>query len=248
VLFTLDVQNGAWKAADRFIRVEAPAMVAAAAAAGGGGADAAALLQRLLGVAPMDSVEAFVAMRFAAMTCFQHSCVPHAVRRQVVQELHAMPLFQLVRQQVQARGLGSSRPPVDSEAALAAAAEAAGGACGGHAGGALPEAPVVASSPGEFLAEKLSMLLMLQPPGAAAAWVDAEQAAAWQKLLDASSVSIIETEVMYVRQQFDHIGAVAAGGVAGGVVAAGGAQAAAGGVPGAAAGSGCCGGGCSKRE
>lgn len=81
--------------ASRYIREAAPATVAAAAAKGGAAAEPEALLRALLVPAPLDSVGAFVAMRFAAAACAMHSCVPHAVRQQVQRELHAMPLYQV---------------------------------------------------------------------------------------------------------------------------------------------------------
>jgi hypothetical protein len=67
----------------------------------------------------------------------------------------------------------------------------------------------------EFAAERLCMLLLLQPPSAwapAAAWADPGQHAQWQKLLETSAVSILESEAKYLRHQFSHIGEVIAGG------------------------------------
>ncbi|KAI8471447.1 MAG: Phytochelatin synthase-domain-containing protein [Monoraphidium minutum] len=63
----------------------------------------------------------------------------------------------------------------------------------------------------EFAAEKLTMLLLLQPPSAwapAAAWAAPSQHAAWAKLLETSAVSILESEVRYLRRQFSHLGEV----------------------------------------
>jgi hypothetical protein len=77
-----------------------------------------------------------------------------------------------------------------------------------------------------FLSEKLTMLLLLQEPtawGADAAWADGAQRKAWQQLLDASAVSILEGEVAYLRQQLKNLedvlqvnGAGSSGGAGGG--------------------------------
>jgi hypothetical protein len=67
----------------------------------------------------------------------------------------------------------------------------------------------------DFAAERLCMLLLLQPPSAWAppeAWADAGQHAQWQRLLETSAVSILESEAKYLRHQFSHLGEVLAGG------------------------------------
>lgn len=115
--------------------------------------------------------------------------------------------------------------------------------------------------PTEFMTEKVCMLLLMQPAelwGLASAWADPQQAAAWRQLLDASSVSIVETEVAYLRQQLGHVEQMAEDGgaeAAAAVAALAAAPAEEGGSGGAevaalaAAGGGgavkCCGGGCS---
>ena len=80
-------------------------------------------------------------------------------------------------------------------------------------------APLLASDPRaaglDYVAERLCMLLLLQPPSAwapAAAWADTSQHARWPKLLETSAVSILESEAKYLRHQFSQIGEVLAGG------------------------------------
>lgn len=73
-----------------------------------------------------------------------------------------------------------------------------------------------ATAPGgdtDFLAEKLCMLLLLHPTDRwSAAWADAAQGEQWQQLLDATAISIVETEVLYLREQLQHIDDVIEGG------------------------------------
>ncbi|GBF98758.1 glutathione gamma-glutamylcysteinyltransferase [Raphidocelis subcapitata] len=174
VLFTLDLRGGGWREAAEFGHAGAPALVESLARAGE--AQPEAILSRLAAAAPLASVGGFVAMRFASSQCARDRCVPHAVRQQVLEELRATPLYQMVW-------------PL-----LSADPRAAGL---------------------DFAAERLCMLLLLQPPTAwapAAAWADAAQHAQWHKLLETSAVSILESEAKYLRHQFFHIGEVLAEG------------------------------------
>jgi hypothetical protein len=67
------------------------------AAAAAGAATPEALLQQLVALAPLDSVPSFIAMRFAATSCCSRDrCVPHTVRQQVLRELRATPLHQVI--------------------------------------------------------------------------------------------------------------------------------------------------------
>jgi len=65
------------------------------AAAAAGKATPEGVLQQLVGLAPLDSVPSFIAMRFAASSCARDRCVPHTVRQQVLRELRATPLHQV---------------------------------------------------------------------------------------------------------------------------------------------------------
>jgi hypothetical protein len=70
------------------------------------------------------------------------------------------------------------------------------------------------TSPVEFLPEKLAMLLLLREPSSwapGAAWPDGgELHKQWQQLLDASGVSIVDSEVRYLREQLQHLDEVLA--------------------------------------
>ncbi len=48
-----------------------------------------------MAAAPLQSVDAFIAVRFAAEVCAKDRCVPHTVRQQVLDELRGMPLYQV---------------------------------------------------------------------------------------------------------------------------------------------------------
>ena len=197
VLFTLDLRGAAWRKAAAFGHERAPAVVEALARAGE--ATPAAVAARLAAEAPLASVSAFVAMRIASGLCAKDRCVPHAVRGQVLEELRATPLYQLLRPLVARRA---------AEDAAAAAAAADDG--GGGSSGAPPQ-----QQADDFAAERLCMLLLLQPPDAwapAEAWADAAQRAQWLKLLETSAVSILESEAAFLRRQFSHLGEVLAGG------------------------------------
>jgi hypothetical protein len=81
----------------------------------------------------------------------------------------------------------------------------------------LAEAPAAAAAAAgvEFAAEKLCILLLLLPPSGwppAGEWASREQHAAWHLLLETSAVSILESEVGFLRRQFEHLGDVLAGG------------------------------------
>lgn len=94
VLFTLDIGGvNPWKPAEEWVRIVAPRVVEEAAHAGA--ADAKALVGGLLASAPLDSISAFVAVRFASEACAQDRCVPHSVRQLVLTELRGMPLNQV---------------------------------------------------------------------------------------------------------------------------------------------------------
>lgn len=54
-------------------------------------------MAELVARAPLSSVAAFVAVRYAAQMCARDRCVPHTVRQQVLQELRATPLYQVRR-------------------------------------------------------------------------------------------------------------------------------------------------------
>ena len=60
----------------------------------------------------------------------------------------------------------------------------------------------------DFLPEKLTMLLLLRGSRAWLSdkeWPEGDLKQQWQQLLEASMVSIVESEVMYMRQQLQHI-------------------------------------------
>jgi hypothetical protein len=60
----------------------------------------------------------------------------------------------------------------------------------------------------EFLPEKLTMLLLLRGSRtwlAEEEWPDADLKQQWQQLVETSMVSIVESEVLYMRQQLQHI-------------------------------------------
>lgn len=118
----------------------------------------------------------------AAALLAAERCVPTAARRQVLEELRSMPLYQLVRQHIDAGPLGRQLSSLSSSSS---------------------------SSPSEadgYLAEKICVLLLLQPPTAwPRAWPQPEAQKAFDAYLDVSTVSIVEAEVRYLRSQFSHI-------------------------------------------
>jgi hypothetical protein len=94
--------------------------------------------------------------------------------------------------------------PSSPRSALAAAEAAAEAAL---AAGASTLAP--STSPGAYLPEKLCMLLLLHRPEQwAVQWAEPEHQKRWSQLVDVSTVSIVETEASYLREQFAHIDVV----------------------------------------
>jgi hypothetical protein len=203
-----------------------------------GQAEPPAVLARLVAAAPLASIGSFVSMRFASSLCAKDRCVPHAVRQQVLEELRATPLYQVGGwvggpRGGAKRGQGSERAGgnrVDASARTAPGRSLAVLAAPhrprhGRLAPSLPSAPhkmvwpllqadAAAPAP-DFAAERLCMLLLLQPPSAWAppkAWADPAQHAQWQRLLETSAVSILESEAKYLRHQFSHLGEVLAGG------------------------------------
>lgn len=155
-----------------------------AAAATGQLATPESVLAQLVSLAPLPSLQSFIAVRFAAHMCARDRCVPHTVRQQVLQELRATPLHQIIQPFLEQR--------------LQQLAEHGSSLAG------LPQQ----QQQQQFLSEKLTMLLLLQEPtawGPPEAWADQQQYKQWQQLLDASAVSIVEGEVQYLRQQLLHI-------------------------------------------
>ncbi|WIA42506.1 hypothetical protein OEZ86_008492 [Tetradesmus obliquus] len=214
VLFTLDIRpDGSWREAEHFIKATAPELVQAAAASGQLAAPEA-VVARLVSMAPLVSVRSFIAVRYAAQMCAKDRCVPHTVRQQVLQELRATPLHQVIEPLVE-----QMRPylPADPQQQQQHAADDHHHPCHEqHQQEAPPQQQQQQAQidqkqqqqQPDFLSEKLTMLLLLQEPSAwgdAAAWADPQQLKQWQQLLDASAVSIVEGEVQYLRQQLMHI-------------------------------------------
>jgi len=145
-----------------------------------------------------------------ASTDDNERCVPHQARAQLLGELHATPLYQMVLHHVQQLRIyqGSSwdsacsqvHPSIGADAGSNTAASAA------HTdAGAAPALPGVAPSPG-YIAEKAAVLLLLQTPSQwGVQWPSHEAAEQWACLMDVSAYSILDAELAFLREQWRHI-------------------------------------------
>ncbi|GAX75692.1 hypothetical protein CEUSTIGMA_g3135.t1 [Chlamydomonas eustigma] len=149
----------------------------------------------VLGI-PKQGIISFIAIRELARAPGE-KCVPQKSRETLLVELRAMVLYQLVLKAIKG----------DGPSALAAA--------GGEAGMRSPEdtedmgGSLCSSS--ACMADRCTLLIMLQPPSAWPAWSSPELNTQWQALLDLTNFSVVATEVAYMRQQFVHVDEVMQG-------------------------------------
>ncbi|GLC33020.1 hypothetical protein PLESTM_000015300 [Pleodorina starrii] len=126
----------------------------------------------------------------AAVFTAQDRCIPLAQRQQLLDELRGMPLYTLVNNHL---------------AAAAAADASAGGGGSAAAAAAAPPTPQP-----EYLAEKVTMALLMQrpevwPDAEAGGWAEAEAGAQWRALTGPVGHSVVEAEASYLREQLQHI-------------------------------------------
>ncbi|KAF5828256.1 Phytochelatin synthase-domain-containing protein [Dunaliella salina] len=137
-------------------------------------------------------------------------CVPHQARAQLLGELHATPLYQMVLHHMQQLGLcqGTNWDTACEQAHPSTNGGARSNTAVGTThtdAGAAAALPGVPPSPG-YLAEKAAVLLLLQTPAQwGVQWPDQETAEQWASLMDVSAYSILDAELAFLREQWRHI-------------------------------------------